>query len=166
MRQPVARVAAAVIAINATIGAIGCQRDRGPAPPEVVSRLALPQLDGNGVFAPDQLRGHRVLVNFWAPWCTICVGEFPELAAAVGEAEGTELVLVMVWGNPDEARAVLRSRNLPGVALVDATAAIPAALGFDSIPHTIAVDRQGRSVVALHGGQDRQTFRQVLDSLD
>ena len=165
MRQPVVRAAAAAIAI-ATIAASGCQKDRGPPPPEVVSRLALPHLDGRGTFAPDQLAGHRVLVNFWAPWCTSCVGELPELAAAVGESDDTELVLVMVWGNPDEARDVLRSRNMPGVSLVDASAAIPAALGFDSIPHTIAIDREGRSVVAMHGGQDRHTFRQVLDSID
>jgi thioredoxin-like negative regulator of GroEL len=154
-----------MIATATLLAAIACQRGRADPPPEVISRLALPHLDGSGSFDPAVLSDRKVLVNFWAPWCRVCVGELPELAAAIGESDGAQLVLVMVWGDPAEARNLLASRAMPGVALSDPQGQVAVAIGLDSIPHTIAVDRDGRSIAALHGGHDRRAFRQVLDQI-
>ncbi|KAB7745599.1 redoxin domain-containing protein [Nostocoides sp. F2B08] len=68
---------------------------------EQVSRefLAVETLDG-AQFDPAVTQDKGVILWFWAPWCTICRGEAPEVAevAAELEASGSPVVLLGVPG--------------------------------------------------------------------
>jgi peroxiredoxin len=55
---------------------------------ELAPVLALPDLEG-GTWRLDDLRGKKVVLTFWAPWCTVCAAETPTISSlrrSVGES--------------------------------------------------------------------------------
>src|SRR5205085_6975562 len=61
----------------------GCQSAQAVKPEEVVVGNTIPDfslqsLDGKRV-DKDSLKGQVVVLNFWASWCSPCMGEIPEL---------------------------------------------------------------------------------------
>ncbi len=61
-------------------------------------------LDGE-ILALGDLRGRRVVLNFWATWCPPCVREIPHFVELSEEAPADELVIV---GISDENRSVIK----------------------------------------------------------
>src|SRR5439155_322224 len=47
-----------------------------------------------GPLGPNKLRGHPVVLNFWASWCTGCIQEAPDLAAIARDYESKGIVFV------------------------------------------------------------------------
>src|SRR5579864_6188437 len=66
---------------------------RGEHPPVPV--LTLPAFDGPPV-ALVSLRGHPIILNFWASWCIPCRDEAPLLEATWREFRGTGLLVIGV----------------------------------------------------------------------
>jgi cytochrome c biogenesis protein CcmG/thiol:disulfide interchange protein DsbE len=65
--------------------------DKGDTAPDFL----LQTLDGKTLRLSD-LRGHPVLVNFWATWCVSCREEMPNLIQAYDANKGKGLVIVGV----------------------------------------------------------------------
>lgn len=76
------------------------------AGPDVGERATLKSvtLDGKPL-SLEQLKGKVVMVNFWATWCTTCVGEMPKWQAFydANKARGFEMVAISI----DDDEAVL-----------------------------------------------------------
>jgi len=66
---------AAVMALVLSASAVDAQAVRPGAP---APEIDLPTLTGGRVQL-SKLRGHPVVVSFWATWCPSCRAEFPEL---------------------------------------------------------------------------------------
>lgn len=70
------------------------------------------------------LKGHYVLVNFWATWCAPCLEEMPELLSLAQYKEDLHLVLVSVDEDPQaimpffEKLGLATSVKAPNVHLV------------------------------------------------
>lgn len=113
----------------------------GAQAPEVVAT----QLDG-ATFDLEKLKGHVIVVNFWATWCPPCRAEMPMMDAFYRKHRGEGLVMVGLSQD--------KTRDLPQVKNVMAAFAYPAALASDAkvnrfgtfqiLPQTYIIDREGR----------------------
>ena len=89
----------AIVAILFTVAGVWFGNHRinpTAAEPAAVTNLfaqSLPTLT-NTSEALGQWRGKRLLVNFWATWCTPCVQEMPELSALQTELGSNTLQIV------------------------------------------------------------------------
>jgi cytochrome c biogenesis protein CcmG/thiol:disulfide interchange protein DsbE len=107
-----------------------------PAPEFIVS-------DSTRTVDLAKLRGHVVLVNFWASWCAPCVDELPSLLALQHEMPG--LVVVAISIDDDEAayQAFLARNHVNLLTVRDPTGRVNALYGTVQIPETYAIDRNG-----------------------
>ncbi|GAA4218038.1 TlpA family protein disulfide reductase [Actinocatenispora rupis] len=123
-------------------------KDRTPGP-TVTGDL----LDG-GRFDLRSLRGHVVVVNYWASWCNPCAAEAPDLEKVYRQTEGdgVRFVGVNIRDQKDQARAFVKGRGMTYPSLFDPPGRV--ALSFrqvppNTIPATIILDKQGRVAVVL-----------------
>jgi len=125
--------------------------------------LVVPTLAG-GVFDLGALKGHVVIVNFWATWCVPCRTEMPMLSDFYQHhhTEGVEMI----------GLSVDRAQDLPLVRKLAATVRYPiAALGdasrnnfpaTNALPVTYLIDGQGIVRARLTPEQDSVTEQSLL----
>lgn len=129
------------------------------APPLVVR-----QLDGHE-FSLASLRGHVVLVNVWATWCSPCRSEMPTLDAFYRHyhSRGLELLGLSIDEAPDVAqvRQVMRHFSYPG-----ALASAAQVNGFGepvAVPVTYVIDARGVIRARLQAEGPSGVSRQALE---
>ena len=160
MRRVVWPAAAAVLVALivfevATAGNGG--NDGRPAPP-------LPErvLQGPKVSLAD-LRGHPVLIDFFASWCEPCREEAAELARLSRSAgHGAKVIAVDYTDREDSARAFLARYDWTFPVLSDPDGVYGARYGFSGLPTAVVLDREGRIAATLRGPQKLAALRRVL----
>jgi cytochrome c biogenesis protein CcmG, thiol:disulfide interchange protein DsbE len=106
----------------------------------------------------SDLRGHVVLVNFWASWCPPCRDEAPalnELEQHIAPLGG--MVLGIDPGvEEDEAsyRGFLKTFHIDFPTYLDSSKQIALAYGTTMYPESYVIDRQGRIDRKIVGPQD------------
>ena len=133
-------------------------------------------LDGSE-FLPEQYRGRRVLLNFWATWCVPCQAELADFSEYSAAFEGAGLVPLLVSvDEPSEHEAVrrfVRERELSFPVVLPDERSVTA---FDllvrhildqsaelAIPTSFLIDESGR-IVKLYLGLT--TAEQILGDLE
>ena len=112
-------------------------------------------LDARALSLAD-LRGHVVVLNFWATWCLDCRSEMPVLERLHRRFVSQGLVVVGV--NVREEREVVR-RYAAELALgfplvLDSNGAINTTFGVIGLPTTFVVGRDGRAVALAIGPRE------------
>lgn len=127
--------------------------------------LKLTTLDGTE-FDLDAERGHWVVVNFWATWCSPCLKEIPDLSAFDAARDDVRVVgLAFEEIEADELRAFLKEHpaGYP-IALVDVYA--PPA-GFDvprGLPTTYLIGPDGRVAKRVLGPVTAAELAAAIDA--
>jgi peroxiredoxin len=132
-----------------------------------------------GVAAPDftvttlddevlqltELKGRRVVIDFWATWCGPCVHEVPHFNQLVEENPADELVVIGISKEPRDVIAPFADEHVVNFPLASAND-LPAPYSLiGGIPTTFFIDRAGiiQSVSFGARGFDRLAERALAD---
>jgi peroxiredoxin len=120
-----------------------------------VPDIALPGLDGHPQ-SLSQWRGKRVLLNFWATWCTPCRREMPDLVAAQKRygPHGVQIIGIAM-DQPVAVRTYLKRApvNYPVLIGLDAPTDLSPLFGntLGALPFSVLIDRDGRIKATYYG---------------
>lgn len=121
--------------------------------------------------ALSNLRGHPVVVNFWASWCGPCRAEMPMLVKA-WHAYGPRGVVIVgfdVDDTPAEARRFLQEYHVDYPIVTVPDERVPRAYGVIGLPTTVFVDASGmiraRELGGFIGPDGERTLTRRLDAL-
>jgi thiol-disulfide isomerase/thioredoxin len=124
-------------------------------------------------------KGKVVVVNFWATWCGPCVQEFPDLVKLYNnnKAKGLELIAVSADDQADNAKVkTFLGKNGLSKGYLNKSAVdiggyvkyleptLPADAAV-AIPRTYVIDRNGKVVKSLIGGQSYSAFQSAVTPL-
>lgn len=129
------------------------ERAPGIAVGQEAPDFALKNLAGGRVRLKD-LRGHPVLVNFWASWCVPCAAEMPLIVAAYDSLRDQGLLVVAVnlsdQDRMKDVRAFVESFGLRFPVLLDGRGQAWERYRLTALPTTVFIDTAGlvRHVIA------------------
>ncbi|MCL4504937.1 MAG: TlpA family protein disulfide reductase [Chloroflexi bacterium] len=106
--------------------------------------FTLKTFNGTPVSLKD-LRGKRVLINFWASWCPPCLQETPDLVAAYKELGDSGVVFVGIGtqDDSDKLKKFAADNKVTYTILEDPKGSVSDAYSVLGLPTTVLVDSQG-----------------------
>ncbi len=122
----------------------------------------------NKTLTLESLRGHWVLINFWASWCAPCMDELPHLVAAQSNYGALGLQIIgPALDEPDAVKPMLTRFhiNYPVTADMAGGDAAMRALGNEqgALPFSVLVDPEGFVVQRVLGGMSADELRGMLE---
>jgi cytochrome c biogenesis protein CcmG/thiol:disulfide interchange protein DsbE len=133
-----------------------------PGGPPAEVRAAM----SGGALDLARLRGHPVLINFWASWCIPCRKEAPLLAAAAADHLNVIVIGVNVQDLRGDALGFLRRYRVSYTAVWDKTNSTYEAYGLTGVPETYYVNQTGRIVAHTPGPVSFESLEAALSRID
>ncbi len=134
----------------------------------VAPQFTLPTLDGGSEVSSDELKGHPVVLNFWASWCVPCREEAPLLEKAWRQYrnEGVLLVGVNIKDSVTDAQKFVEEFGITYPIVRDENLQLSNDLGVYGLPETFFIDHEWRLLAAIAGdSQDDQRQTVVLGAI-
>src|SRR5579859_2885585 len=131
--------------------------------------FTLKSLDGQQVTL-SQLKGHPVLINFWASWCPPCRLEMPDLVKAYTAHKAEGFVLLGLNATaldtlPD-IKAFVKEFGMTFPVLLDQDGSVEALYRLRGLPLSVFVDRKGiirrLNIGAMSADQIEQYIGEIL----
>jgi len=133
--------------------------------PREVPALTVTATDGSRINL-QELRGRPVLVNFWAPSCSDCMKEMPDLKALQSEfgPKGFTIVAIAVpWDPPPAVMHVIEDRQLNFPVAIDLTNEAQRAFGgVEWTPTSFLIAPDGRVTQRITDTIDAEALRRQL----
>ena len=113
------------------------------------------------------LKGHPVLVNFWASWCDACREEAPVLQAMwqTYQSQGVVFIDIAFRDQPDVGAAFLRQYGITYPSGPPNALATPIDYGVTGIPETVFIDQHGIVLSKFSGAIDDASLDRTLRAL-
>lgn len=131
-------------------------------------KIALQTITGKKLDLQD-LRGHPVLINFWATSCPGCVKEMPELAALYRDLspKGLEIIgVAMSYDPPDQVMEMSKERKIPYPIALDLKGQAAKAFGGVQLtPTSFLIAPDGRIVKQKIGEVNIDTLRREIEGM-
>ena len=89
----------------------------------------------------EKIKNKKILINFWATWCTSCIHEIP-LLESLKEKYGKDVVFVAVNAGEKSnlIERFLKKYKFSYIILKDEDRSFSKSVGVDSLPVTIVLD--------------------------
>ncbi|HEY6015320.1 MAG TPA: TlpA disulfide reductase family protein [Gaiellaceae bacterium] len=115
--------------------------------------FTLRKLNGPGRVSLASLRGHAVVLNFWASWCAPCKAEAPRFETAWRQwrAKGVRFVGIDANDFASDGRRFARKYGITYLNLADGQGSTLGRWGVTGFPETFFIDAQGRVVAHVAG---------------
>lgn len=111
----------------------------------------------DGKVSLTELRGHPVVLNFWASWCVPCKAEAPRLVASAQSHRGKVAFLgIDIQDFKSDARKFLTRYDTNYVSVRDGGQSTYEDYGLTGIPETYYLDVDGRVVSHALGEVSRE----------
>ena len=129
--------------------------------------FTLKDLDGNSV-SLHQFRGHVVILDFWASWCSPCRASMPTLDGFAAEYHDKGLVLIGVSldRSASDASSFLKENDYHRLIALwksaSASQAVAKTYGISGIPHTFVLDTDGIIRFVNHPMRLTESFLDTL----
>jgi peroxiredoxin len=122
-------------------------------------------LDGQAIRLAD-LKGKRVLVNFWATYCPPCLEETPNFVKLRAETPPANLAIVGLSTEDMATQKVFAQRNGVNYSLAILQNMPSPYQDIDKIPVTMVIDRNGVIQHVLFYAQDLKTLEKFAAEAD
>jgi thiol-disulfide isomerase/thioredoxin len=122
---------------------------------EPASNVTLYALDGKP-FTLASLKGHVVLLDFWASWCAPCRKSFPFLDRLQRQHadDGLRVVGLTLEEDGDAVTGFLESVPVGFTIARDTSERAGEAFGVVAMPTTFLIDREGQVAARFEGGDE------------
>lgn len=113
------------------------------------------------------LKGHWVLINYWAGWCQTCVDEIPELNRFYAEHQNDPIDLYAVQFDElplDAQNALIQKHHIKYPSLIKNPAQDLSLGDITGVPVTFIFNPKGQLVQTLFGGQTAASLNKALSA--
>ena len=110
-----------------------------------------------------------VLLDFWASWCGPCRAEMPHVVALYNDYKDRGFNVIGISLDDDKGKwtSAVKSLGMKWLQLSDLNGwhnQIAVAMGVNSIPHTVIVDKDGKILASGLRGERLRDF--IISSLE
>ena len=119
--------------------------------------FSVTNLEGHAIRLAD-LKGKRVILNFWATWCGPCLLEIPDFIKLRAETPPANLVILGLSTDDAETQKTFAERNGINYPLAIMQSVPSPYQDIVKIPVTLVIDRNGVIQQAVLGPQELKTL--------
>jgi thiol-disulfide isomerase/thioredoxin len=135
---------------------------------QAVPAFKVTGIDGKQI-SVSALKGHYVLLNFWATWCGPCMAEMPFVKDIRKKYPAEKLAMVGIsWDNGrEQLLAGIEKNNLTWPQYLDLGTKIGTLYNVTAIPTLILLDKEGKMIFhSAYLQSDQDTLSKLLEKMD
>lgn len=130
----------------------------------------LKTLDDADVKLSD-LRGKKVILNFWATWCPPCKAEIPHMQNFYVSSDKSKVEILAInlttsEKNPKSVKGFVKDRNVTFPVLLDQDGDVGVQYQAITIPTSYLIDSQGIVRKKIVGPMDKDMMNQLIENVD
>lgn len=104
-----------------------------------ISNIDLPLFGSNKVFKLSSYKNKKIVINFWASWCTACAQEISELESLKKKYPGAIFIAINAGEKQKNIKRFLNKYKFTYLILEDKNRVFSKNIGINSLPQTIVL---------------------------